>query len=78
MVELRIREVAEGKGINNPLTLSQVSGLGYATCHRIWNDPPAMIHLDTLDRLCGALDCEPGDLLVRTASTKRAKKAKRR
>ena len=74
MVELRIREVAEEKGISNPLTLSQVSGLGYATCHRIWNDPPVMIHLDTLDRLCDALDCEPGDLLVRTRSKGKARR----
>lgn len=74
MVELRVREVAEAKGINNPLTLSQVSGLAYATCHKIWNDPPVMIGLDTIDRLCEALECEPGDLLARTASKGKAKR----
>ena len=72
MVELKIREVAEGKGISNPFTLSQATGLAYATCHNIWNGQPRMIGLDTLDRLCEALDCELGDLLVRTLSRGRA------
>lgn len=74
MVELRVRELAEQRGIKNPLNLSQASGLGYATCHRMWNEQPLAIGLDTIDRLCEALDCEPGDLLVRTTS----RKAKRR
>ena len=74
MVELKIREVAEGKGISNPFALSQATGLAYATCHNIWNGQPGMIGLDTLDRLCEALDCEPGDLLVRTTSRKAKRK----
>lgn len=74
MVELKIREVAEGKGISNPFALSQSTGLAYATCHNIWNGQPIMIGLDTLDRLCEALECEPGDLLVRTPSKAKAKR----
>jgi putative transcriptional regulator len=76
MVELKIKEVAEQRGINNPFTLSQVSGLAYASCHRIWNGQPAMIGLDTIDRLCEALNCEPGDILVRTTTGKRKMKRK--
>jgi len=74
MVELKVRELAEGKGITNPLTLSQVSGLAYATCHKMWNEQPVAIGLDTIDRLCEALDCKPGDLLVRTGPAKKAKR----
>lgn len=74
MVELKARELAEEKEIANPLTLSKVSGLAYATCHKIWNEQPMSIGLDTIDRLCEALDCEAGDLLVRTASAKQAKR----
>jgi putative transcriptional regulator len=74
MVELKVRELAEAKGITNPLTLSQVSGLAYATCHKMWNEQPMAIGLDTIDRLCEALDCEPGDLLVRTPSKGKAKR----
>jgi len=57
--------VAERKGINNPLALSKESGIAYANCHKIWNNQQKMISLDTLDRLCAALGCEPGDILVR-------------
>ena len=74
MVELKIREVAEGKGVSNPFALAQATGLAYATCHNIWNGQPTMIGLDTIDRLCEALDCEPGDLLVRTPNKGKAKR----
>ena len=74
MVELKIREVAEIKGIDNPFALSQATGLAYATCHNIWNGQPRMIGLDTIDRLCEALGCEPGDFLVRTPSKGKAKR----
>jgi DNA-binding Xre family transcriptional regulator len=67
MVELKVREVAERKGISNPLALSKESGIAYANCHKIWNNQQKMISLDTLDRLCAALGCEPGDILVRVA-----------
>jgi putative transcriptional regulator len=68
MIELRVREVAEQKGINNPLSLSKESGIAYANCHKIWNNQQKMIGLDTIDRLCNALNCEPGDILVRVDS----------
>lgn len=70
MVELRVREVAERKGINNPLALSKESGIAYANCYKIWNSQQKMIGLDTLDRLCEALECEPADILVRVADGK--------
>ena len=76
MVELRLREVAERKGINNPLALSKESGVAYANCYKIWNNQQKMIGLDTLDRLCAALGCEPGDVLVRVDDGKPAGKRK--
>ena len=75
MVELRVKEVAERKGINNPFSLSKESGIAYANCYKIWNGQQTMIGLDTLDRLCDALGCEPGDILVKVPeSTRRAKR----
>jgi DNA-binding Xre family transcriptional regulator len=74
MIELRVKEVAEKRGIDNPFSLSRESGIAYANCHKIWNGQQTMIALDTLDRLCSALDCEPGDILVRASTgTRRAK-----
>lgn len=76
MIELRVREMAEQKGINNPLSLSKESGIAYANCHKIWNNQQKMISLDTLDRLCQALNCEPGDILVRVDDSNAASKRK--
>ena len=76
MVELKVRELAEQKGINNPLVLSRESGLAYANCHKLWNSRQKMISLDTIDRLCEALDCEPGDIFVRVTGSKRKTRAR--
>jgi DNA-binding Xre family transcriptional regulator len=74
MIELRVREVAEKKGISNPLSLSKESGIAYSNCYKIWNNQQKMISLDTLDRLCDALGCEPGDIFIRaTTGTRKAK-----
>ena len=76
MVELKVKEVAEQKGISNPFALARESGLAYANCHKIWNNQQKMISLDTIDRLCDALGCEPGDIIVKIPVSKRVTKAK--
>jgi DNA-binding Xre family transcriptional regulator len=78
MVDLKVREVAEKKGIVTPFALSKATGIAYSNCHKMWNDQQSFISLAAIDRLCETLDCEPGDLLVRTGSAKKARKAKRR
>lgn len=50
----KIRELALAAG----LSPSVVSGL---TTNRA-----VQVRFDTLDKLCGVLNCEPGDILVRT------------
>lgn len=80
MIELRIRELAEGRGISNPFSLAKESGVAYSNCYKLWNNQQKMISLDTLERLCEALSCGPGDILVRVRTSKRkspAKKSKR-
>ncbi|MCA1613967.1 MAG: helix-turn-helix transcriptional regulator [Acidobacteria bacterium] len=69
MIELRVREIAEERGISNPFALSKESGVAYANCYKIWNNQQKMISLDTIDRLCEALHCEPGDILVKAPTT---------
>jgi DNA-binding Xre family transcriptional regulator len=44
--------------------LSDRSGLAYANCWKIWNGKQTRIDLTTIDRLCEALECKPGDFLV--------------
>jgi len=52
----RIKDVADRAGVDR----SRVSKIFHGHVQRV--------DLDTLDRLCNALDCEPGDLLVRVPS----------
>lgn len=43
--------------------LSQDSGLSYSTVVKLRNTMPSRIDADTLEKLCTALRCQPGDLL---------------
>ena len=62
MVKIKIREIAERKGINNPSQLMRATGLNYAQCHLYWNNQPKQIGVDALNRLCMALEITPGQL----------------
>lgn len=62
MVRIKIREIAEKKGINNPFQLMKVTGLNYAQCHLYWNSQPKQIGVEALNRLCMALGVTPGEI----------------
>lgn len=51
--------------------LAKESGIAYSTIHKLNKEPPHGINFDTLEKLCVALKCEPGDLLVRVPGTMR-------
>jgi DNA-binding Xre family transcriptional regulator len=61
-VKLKVRELAEKRGVNNPFILSRESGIPYAACHAIWNDQQSQISLVTINKLCVALKVKPGQL----------------
>jgi putative transcriptional regulator len=64
MIRFRLDEVLKRKGWT-PYRLSQVTGLTVPTAYRL-ADPTqrfGRFTTDTLDRLCRALDVQPGDLL---------------
>ena len=64
MIRLRLGEILEDKGWT-PYRLAQVTGLTVPTAYRL-ADPDqrfGRFSADTLDRLCRALDVQPGDLL---------------
>lgn len=71
-IRLRIREVAEEKGINLS-QLARRADLGMTTARRIWfgtgdgreNGPPLQyVSLDTLERIARVLEVAPNDLLT--------------
>jgi putative transcriptional regulator len=65
MIRFRLAEILKRKGWT-PYRLSQVTGLTTPTAYRL-ADPKlrfGRFTADTLDRLCRALDVQPGDLLA--------------
>ena len=72
---MRLREVRKARGLTQ-VQLAQRTGLDQATISRIERGRGG-IDYDVLDRLRGALECEPGDLLVRESRGRRTKKRSR-
>jgi putative transcriptional regulator len=44
--------------------LQELSGVNKNTLYSIYNNTSTRVDLSVLDRICSALDCQPGDLLV--------------
>ena len=65
-VALKVRQIAEQKGVGNPFALARVTGLGYAVCHRMWNSETTLIALETIAKLCDGLKVKPGQLFEYT------------
>jgi len=62
LVTLRVRELAEAKGLKNPYALMKVMKLPPTTPYRLWEGNVSSIRLEMIASLCRALECEPGDL----------------
>jgi DNA-binding Xre family transcriptional regulator len=71
MVELRIREAAEARGITTAYQLQKKMNVPPGTAARLWRGDMKMIGLDTIDALCDAIGCEPADFILRLPSTKK-------
>lgn len=62
MVRLRVREIAEQKGITRT-KLSRLSDTNYKTIDAIWKNPYKEVGSITLGRIAKALGVKTGDLL---------------
>ena len=62
MVRIRVREIAEQKGISRT-KLSRLSDTNYKTVDLIWKDPYREIGTVTLERLAKALGVKVVDLI---------------
>lgn len=65
-VRLRIGEVARQQSLTIK-ALAERAGVAYNTAHALFTGRATRIDLDTLDRICTALQVEPGDLFIRQA-----------
>ena len=62
-VKIRLREIRIGAGLTQ-VELAKRARMDQADISRIEKGAKA-ISLDVLNRLCHALNCQPGDILVR-------------
>jgi putative transcriptional regulator len=60
----RVRELAEQQEITTITQLAAAVGVAYDTAADLWHARARRIDLGTLERVCIALNCTPGDLLV--------------
>lgn len=75
-IRWRLREVLDEKGIT-PLELAHMLGVKHPMTYRMAKQTHiTRITTGLLERLCNALDCEPGDLLER--ETPKAKPIRKR
>lgn len=68
MLRVRLREAMEAYKVRTGTrvtyrTLAEASGLAVSTLQSLAARPTYDTRLSTIERLCVALDCQPGDLL---------------
>jgi DNA-binding Xre family transcriptional regulator len=62
IVSLRVKEVAQERGLKTPYALMKAMGKPPTTPYRLWEGNVSAIRLDIIGELCRALGCQPGDL----------------
>jgi DNA-binding Xre family transcriptional regulator len=72
MLEVRIREVAEGKGITTAYKLQKALDVAPSVAAKLFNGEFSQISLETLDKLCTVLDVDAGELFVRADAKKKS------
>lgn len=69
MINVQIGKLLNGRSL---YWLAQETGIRWATLAAMAEGKAKRVDLNALDRLCAALECQPGDLLLRV--TRKAKK----
>ena len=70
MIEVRLKQLLDERG-RSRYWLAQETGIEYKTLARIESaEHFNRIELRVLDEICRALDCQPGDVLVRVPDRK--------
>src|SRR5256885_13526066 len=62
MIEIRVNELLGGHG-KSFYWLAKETGISHTTLWRLKKGKALGINFDTLEKLCQALDCQPGDVL---------------
>lgn len=63
-IEVKLHELMAKNNIRTIEQLTEISGLSRKPISQALNKKNHRMHTDTIAKLCGALNCEVGDLLV--------------
>jgi putative transcriptional regulator len=75
MISFKIEEVLQQRG-QSLYWLSRSTGVSYTTLWRLTKDRALGMNFATLEKLCIALQCQPGDLMELDKDKKEKKKAR--
>ena len=64
MVRFTLDRVMFEKGRMKVPELQEKSGVNKNTLYAIYNNTCTRVDLSVINRICNALDCQPGDLMV--------------
>lgn len=73
MVTLRIDELLDSRG-HTAYWLGKETGINHATISQLRNGNLKAIRFDYIEKICEALDCEPGDFIIRVKEKPEAKR----
>ncbi len=68
-IKLKIKDFAQSQGIKTAYQLHKRADLKPPTAYRLFNNKAKHISLETLEKICSALDCEPGELFASEKSS---------
>jgi putative transcriptional regulator len=74
MIEIRVNELLNGRTF---YWLAKQTSISHTTLWRLKKGKAFGINFDTLEKLCQALKCQPGDVLSLTNGKKIVRRAKR-
>jgi putative transcriptional regulator len=71
MIRIELKKLLDGRSL---YWLSQQTGIRWATIAALEKGKLKRIDLEALNRICEALECQPGDLLVHVERRKAGKR----
>lgn len=77
MIEIRVDEILDDHG-RTFYWLAKETGISHTTLWRLKKGKALGINFDTLEKLCGALKCQPGDVLSLASDKKNGKSQRAR
>lgn len=69
MIEIRLEQLLNERGMT-AYALAKRAGLHQSVIGKFRHNAAKAVRLDVLDRICEALGCEPGELLVKISEKK--------